>query len=163
LKRNIILILFFLTLNVTGYCGQASRIELTDGSVVNGEVTSFTNGSYTVKTASLGEMNIDAVKVAKIESVGPPALNAPLDSEVQPSSLTPSEINSYRQKLMSNPDNAALLKNLADNPQVQALAEDPEVVDAVKTGNVQGLEKNKKFTAVVNNPQIQETAKEIKQ
>jgi hypothetical protein len=163
LKKYIIFLLFFLALGISGYCGQASRIELTDGSVVNGEVTSLANGSYTINTASLGVIKIDAAKVAKIESVKSSPLNAPFDAGTQLNKLTPTQINNYRQKLMSNPDNAAVIKNLAANPKIKALAEDPEIVKAAKSGNIQELINNKKFTDAVDSPETEEAAKEIKQ
>lgn len=163
MKRNIIFFLFFLSLNITGYCGQVSRIELTDGSVVNGEITAFANGSYTINTVSFGEIKIDAARVVKIESAGSSLLNAPLDSDALSNKLTPSQIADYKQKIMSNPDNAAVIQNLATNPVFRELAEDPEIANAVKSGNIQELIKNKKIIDVINSPEIEEAAKEIKQ
>jgi hypothetical protein len=163
MKRNFIFLLFFLTLNVSGYCGQVSRIELTDGSVVKGEVTSFTNGSYTISTASLGEIKVDAGKIAKIESMESALPNSSFNPGAQLNNLTPSQINSYSQKIMSNPDNAAVVRNLANNPQVRKLAEDPEIINAVKSGNIQALMSSKKFADVVSDPETQEAIKKIKQ
>ncbi|MFH1397289.1 MAG: hypothetical protein ABIH27_01890 [Candidatus Omnitrophota bacterium] len=162
MKRNIIFLLFFLSLNIAGYCGQSSRIELTDGSVINGEIISFASGSYTINTVSLGEIKIAEARVAKIESVGPSVLNSPFDSGVQSNNFAASQINSYMQKLMSNPDNAAVVQNLATNPQVRELAEDPEIVNAIKSGNIQAVINNKKFTDLASSPELKEASKEIK-
>ncbi|MDO8661983.1 MAG: hypothetical protein Q7K98_02015 [Candidatus Omnitrophota bacterium] len=156
MKKYIIFLLFFLALNINVYCGQESRIELTDGSVLNGEVTSLASGTYTINTASMGVIKIDAAKVAKIESVKSSALSSAIN-------LTPAQINSYKQKIMGNPDAAAAIKSLSANPQIKALAEDPEIVNAAKSGNIQELFSNKKFTDVLESPEIQETAKKIKQ
>ena len=119
MKRKIVFLLFFLTLNIAGYCGQAGRIELTD----------------TDSTPS---------------------------SSVQAGNLTPSQVNAYGQKIMSNPDNAAIIENLARNPRIQALAQDPEIIQAIKSGNIQALRENKKFSDVVNSPETQEAVKDIK-
>jgi len=161
--KKYIIILLFLAFNVAGYCGQTSRIELIDGSVINGEIVSLANGSYSINTASLGVIKVDTLKVAKIESVQPSAPSAILNSSVQPNSLTSEQINSYKQKIMSNPENVAAIKSLATNPQVQALAQDPEIVNAVKSGNIQELINNKKLIAVLGSSEVEETVKKVKQ
>ena len=61
MKKTVILYIFFLAFSLSGmhaYCGQISRIELTDGSVINGEIISFADGMYDISTDSLGEMKI---------------------------------------------------------------------------------------------------------
>jgi len=120
LKRKIVFLLFFLTLNIAGYCGQASRSELRGADSAPG-------------------------------------------SSVQSGNLTLSQVDAYGQKIMSNPDNAAIIENLAKNPRIQALAQDPEIIQAIKSGNIQALQENKKFSDVVNSPETQEAMKDIKQ
>jgi hypothetical protein len=120
LKGKIVFLLFFLTWNIAGYCGQADGVEQADINPVRG-------------------------------------------SSVQSGNLTPSQVDAYGQKIMSNPDNAAIIENLAKNPRIQALAQDPEIIQAIKSGNIQALQENKKFSDVVNSPETQEAMKDIKQ
>jgi len=162
-KKYFILLVFVLALNISGYCGQRSRIELTDGSVLNGEVVSLANGTYTINSASMGAIKINAAKVVKIEVLKDPLLNTPVYSSAQLKDITPEQIDSYKQKIMSNPDNAAVINDLTANPQIQELAKDPTIVNAAKSGDVQTLISNKKFKDLLESPELEETAKKIKQ
>jgi hypothetical protein len=145
LKRIIVFGLFFLTLSAAVYCAQASRIELSDGSVINGEITSYINGVYTINSKTFGEIKLESAKVSKIESVNPPG------------------IEDYRQKVMNNPQNAAVITGLAADPQIQELVKDPQISNAAKAGDIQALMKNEKFMSIVNNSQLQEAVKKLKQ
>lgn len=163
MKKNIISLLFLLTLHSAGYCGQVSRIELTDGSVIKGEITSFENGSYTLHTASLGEIKIDETRVAKIESAESSFPNPSPGSGGLANNVTSFQFDAYQQKIMNNPENAAVIRNLATNPQIRELAEDPDIVNAIQSNNMQELLMNKKFSDVLSSPEIEEATKEVRQ
>ena len=53
--------------------GELSEIELTDGSIIRGEIVSFINGVYTVKSGSVGTVRIDEsdVQLIRVKSEGP--------------------------------------------------------------------------------------------
>jgi len=153
--------LFFLALNTAAYCGQVNRIELTDGTVINGEITSYTNGVYTISTPALGEIRVEALKVSKIESPSRPSINPGIQA-AQPNNLSPSQIDNYKQRLMNNPENTAIVTGLAADPGIQELAKDPQIIDAAKAGDIQALMKNKKFMDIVNDPRIQEEMRKLK-
>jgi len=157
LKRNIIFCLFFLVLAAVAYGGQASKIELTDGSVINGEVIAFANGFYTINTPALGAVRIESAKVSKIQTLG---LSS---SDSQPGNLSQSQIDTYRQKIMDNPGTADVIKGLATDPQIQDLAKDPQIQEAAKSGDIQSLLKSEKFMRAVNDPKLQEAVKKLKQ
>ncbi|MFA4933892.1 MAG: hypothetical protein WC574_05625 [Candidatus Omnitrophota bacterium] len=164
MKKNIILCLFLLTLYAYAFCGQASRIELTDGSVISGEIVSYLNGVYLIKTTSFGEVKIKADKIAKIDPASYQATGAPAGNSAKPAGdLTQSGVDAYGKKLMSNPENAALITGLAADSQLQEIANDPQIQAAAKSGDIQALMKNEKFMDIVNNPKMQEAIKKIKQ
>jgi len=163
LKRIIIFCAFFLAFNAAAYCAQVSRIELTDGSVINGEITSYVGGVYTINTATSGEITVGAANVSKIESANSPAVSTPISSAVQENGPVQPQVDSYRQQLMSNPGNAAIVTGLAVTPEIQELVKDPQIVEAAKAGDIQALMKKKKFMNIVNSPQVQEAFKKLKQ
>jgi len=163
LKKIIIFCLSFLALNAAAYCGQVNKIELSDGTVINGEIVSFANGVYTIRTLALGEIKVGALRVSKIESLNRSLTNTPDASVASPSNLTPSQIDSYKQRLLDNPESAAIVTGLSTDPQIQELAKDPQIADAAKAGDIQALMKNKKFMSIVNDSRIQEEIKKIKQ
>ncbi len=160
MKKIIIFLFISSACLAVAYCEQASRIELTDGSVINGEVVSFANGVYTINTATLGSVKIESAKISKIQTVNPPLTNTP---HLEAVNLSQRQIEAYRQKIAGNPQNAAVITGLANNPQVQGLAQDPQIQEAAKSGDIQALLKNEKFMQVVNDPELQETVKKLKQ
>lgn len=83
-------------------------------------------------------------------------------NEAESVNLSLSEVDAYKQKLMSNPENAAIITLLANDSQFQALVDDPQLVAAAKAGDFQALMKNEKFMEVVRSPKFQEEAKKLK-
>jgi hypothetical protein len=163
LKNIIIFCVFFLASNGVVYCGPINRIELNDGSVINGEILSYENGRYSVSTSALGEITLDALKVSKIESADYRFSDTQIDLTGQSGSLSQLQLNTYKDKLLSNPENAAIITGLAADPQIQELAKDPQIMDAAKSGDIQALMKNEKFMNIVNSSKIQEAIKNLQQ
>jgi len=155
--------LFLLGFCTTAYCGQMNRIILTDGSMVNGEIVSYENGIYVIRTANFGEVKVESAKVFRIDSIKSPLPSVPSIPVIHSSNPTSSEINRYRQELMSDPESAAIITGLAVDPQIQEIAKDPQLQDAVEAGDIQALMRNKKFIDMLNNPKMQDAIKKIKQ
>jgi len=162
LKKIIVLCLFSLALTAAAYCGQPSRIELIDGSVINGEIVSFLNGIYTVNTGSLGEVKLEASKISQIKTANAPSFNIPSNVPAQTQNFTQPNFESYKQKLMSDPGNAAVVSGLVANPRIQQIAKDPQIEEAVKAGDMQALMNNPKFMEMVNSPEMQEGIRKLK-
>ena len=68
MRKLIFFFVFILGLASMAYGGQKHTVELTDGSRIEGEVISLENGRYTLRTAHLGEIKVEASKVRKIET-----------------------------------------------------------------------------------------------
>jgi len=162
LIKIIIFCLLSLVLAATAYCGQLSKIELTDGSVINGEIVSFVNGVYTINTTTFGEVKLEAKKVFKIESANPVMSGTLTNPAAQKDSSTSSLVSTYGQKLMENPENASIVTGLAGNAKLQAVANDPQIQNAAKAGDIQSLLENPKFMEIVNSPEMQEAIKKLK-
>ncbi len=58
-----IFLLLFMTLPVAVHAGELQEIVLIDGSVIVGELVSLTNGIYTIKTATLGDLKEQNARV----------------------------------------------------------------------------------------------------
>lgn len=154
--------LFCLALNTAVYGGALSKIELADGSVINGEVVSYVNGVYTINTATFGEMKIGGEKVHKIESANYSSASVPISPVIQTNDPVAAQVSTYGQTLMKNPENAALIAGLSQNSGLQAIANDPELQNAAKKGDIQALLNNPKFMGIVNSPEVQEAVKKLK-
>jgi hypothetical protein len=161
--KNIIIFYLFFALNTAAYCGQLSKVELADGSVINGEIVALENGVYTIKnTATFGEIKVGAEKVSRIESANYALPGISTSRTDQANNLTPSPVSVYGQTLMQNPENAAVISGLTRDPGLQEMARDPELQDAAKKGDIQALLKNPKFMDLVNSSEVQEAVKELK-
>ncbi len=163
MRKIYLICLFFLAFCVCGYCAQESRVELSDGSVINGQIVSYANGVYVLDTPAFGVIKVEAAKVARIESAGYSSSVTPVSPSVTSGNFSKSEVSAYSQKWMSNPASAAVITNLASDPSIRELVEDPEVQAAIKSGDIQSLMKNEKFMSIVNNPNMQESLKKLKQ
>ena len=162
MKKIIIFCLLSLALNAAAYCGQLSKIELTDGSIINGEIVSFANGVYTINTSTFGEIKVGSEKVSKIESVNYTLPYTSISPIAQTNNLAGSQVSAYGQTLMKNPENTAIVTGLTKDPGLQEIARDPELQAAAKTGDIQALLKNPKFMDIVNSPEVQEAVKKLK-
>lgn len=161
LRKPVILCLIFMLFGSIAYCGQESRIELADGSVINGEIVSYADGVYSLNTRSFGMVNVESSRVSRITPSGGQL------SGIQPAgspsaSTSQVDFSNYQQKIMSDPASASLVTGMAFDPSIQALAEDPQIQEAVKKGDIQALMQNEKFMSVVNNPKMQESIKKLK-
>ena len=73
----------------TATAGEYKEMELIDGSTIRGELISFNNGVYQLRTSSLGLIGIEDSKVLMIRSIsahitgGERQANAPASSEIE--------------------------------------------------------------------------------
>jgi len=136
--------------------GELSEIELTDGSMIRGEIISFSNGVYTVKSGSVGTVRIDEsnVQLIRVKSDRSPT------RELSDSSLS-SEAQALQQLMMSDEQLLNNILSLQNDPDVQEILNDPAIVRAVNSGNIDALISNPKFMQLLVNPKIQSITREV--
>jgi len=132
--------------------GEIREIELTDGSVITGEVLSLTSGVYTIRTGALGTFKIEDTKVRSIRQPG--ALSS------RPSGPN-SETRSLQDKMMSDKDVMAMIQSLKDDPQFTKILEDPEIMNAVNSGDTAALMANPKFLQLLHNPTVRDIQQKV--
>jgi hypothetical protein len=163
MKKYIFLVCFMLMLISLADAGEKKRIELTDGSTVDGEIVSFSDGRYTVMSPSLGTLKIEDSKVRAIhkadETTGVPT------NEV--ASLDPATIQSNIQKMQpvitGNPEIMKAVSGLAARPDFQALLKDPEIMNAAKSMDIKTLMANEKFVKAINDPAVREIGRKVEE
>ena len=133
----------------SAYAGEAQRIKLIDGSVLNVEVISMKNGVYTFKSPSLGEFHLNAKRIQSISSSGMPA------SQTKPGKV---DLKQLKATIMANPQNMKLINGLKNDTDVQAVLSDPKILSAIKSGNYTSLATNPKFLKLMNNQKIKQIA-----
>lgn len=65
-SHYILLILLAIFIPAQAFAGPTQNIELTDGSIVRAEMVSLSDGTYTLRSDTLGEMHIAAAKIKSI-------------------------------------------------------------------------------------------------
>ena len=141
-------------LAVTSSAAEIKEIELTDGSIITGEVLSLSSGVYTIRTVSLGVLEIDDAKVRAIRPQGTPSS--------QQSGQT-GDVKSLQDKMMSDREVMGMIQSLKDDPQFTKILEDPEIMNAVQSGDTAALMANPKFLQLLHNPTVRDIQQKVAQ
>ena len=137
--KYLIPILFGLIIGIGSASASEMRvIELTDGSVISGEIVSLSNGVYTVRSGTLGTIQISESKIRTIRAKG-------MGREEMGD-----QANSIQQKMMGDVDIMGMVESLRSDPDFQEILRDPEVVRAVQSGDIAALMANPKFMQLLN-------------
>jgi len=150
---------FLLSLFLTGvlatssFAAEPKEIELTDGSVITGEVLSLSSGVYTIRTGSMGTLKIDDAKVRAIR----PQSSSSLPRQTGQAG----EIKPLQVTMMSNAEAMGGVEALKDDPQFMKALEDPEIMNAVNSGDIASLMANPRFLELLRNPTVQEIQQKV--
>ncbi|MEW6666767.1 MAG: hypothetical protein AB1512_16310 [Thermodesulfobacteriota bacterium] len=132
--------------------GPVQKIELNDGSVIQGEVLSFDGSLYKIRTASLGTITVPASRVRTIHT----------GTGGSGSSLTERpEYRELQQSILGSPEALNMILGLQNDPDVQAVLQDPELMKAVQAGDLERLLASPKFMRLLENPKIQDIGKRV--
>lgn len=134
--------------------GELRTIELTDGGTLTGEVLSLSNGMYTIKTPSLGEMRIEESKIRSIRSGSAPAPAAGTGA-------SPADTTALQEKLLRDKEVVALIQSLQNDPDFQKVLQDPDLMKAVQAGDLAVLQSHPEFMKLLNNATVGEIRKKV--
>lgn len=143
------LLMIFLTLAIAAGMATAAEmreIELTDGTIVTGEIVSLTGGVYTVRSATLGTLRIEESNIRTIR----------LKDSVGSSANTGGEVMSLQNKMASDGEIMNMIQGLQSDPEFQEILQDPEIMKAVQTGDITTLVANPKFMRLLNNQAVKD-------
>lgn len=130
--------------------GELREIQLSDGSVVSGEVLSLSGGIYTIKSDTLGTLRLEESKVRVIRPKSSPRDNAGGDTK------------SLQEKMMSDQEIMGLIPSLQNDPEFKKIMEDSELMKAVAAGDIAVLMADPRFMKLLSNPTVQEIQKKVK-
>lgn len=66
----------FFFISGAAFAGSLKEIQLSDGSVIKGEIVSYANGVYHIKSDALGTFNLEDARVVSITSLAEEPSNA---------------------------------------------------------------------------------------
>ena len=147
------IILLFMTLVAAAAVAAAEtrEIELTDGSVITGEVVSLSKGVYTVRSDTLGTLRIEGSKIRAIRMQGSAASQSNAGGQV----------NSLEDKMLGDSEIMDTIHALQNDPDFQKVLQDPEIMKAVQTGDVAALMSNPQFMKLMNKQAIKDINKKL--
>ena len=149
LKTCTSIFLFLWVVSSTSHAGVVSQIKLVDGSVIQAEIISFSNGVYKLRSEMLGTLSIAEDRV---QSIRPNKSQTPeMLEKLESSDLSVGKkVQGLRQKLTSDPETMEMLLDLGNDPSMIGVLNDKDLMRAIQQGNL---------STVIKNPKIQKLMK----
>ncbi len=146
---SINIFLFLWIVPSSSHAGVVSQIKLLDGSVIQAEIISFSNGVYKLRSESLGTLSIaeDRVQSIRPNKSQTPGMLEKLESS-DPS--VGKKVQGLQQKLTSDPKTMEMLLDLGNDPSMIGVLNDKDLMRAIQQGNL---------STVIKNPKIQKLMK----
>ena len=146
---SINIFLFLWIVPSSSHAGVVSQIKLLDGSVIQAEIISFSNGVYKLRSESLGTISVEEKRVQSIlpnksQISGTPAQLETADPPVG------QKVQGLQQKLTSDPKTMEMLLDLRKDPSMIGVLNDKDLMRAIQQGNL---------STVIKNPKIQKLMK----
>ena len=144
LKTSTSIFLFLWLVSSASHAGVVSQIQLLDGSLIQAEIISFSNGVYKLRSESLGTLSIAEDRVQSIHPNLPqiPGIPNKLQATDPPIGQ---KVQGLQQKLISDPKTMEMLLDLQSDPSMSSVLNDKELMRAIQQGNISKVIKNQKI------------------
>ncbi|WP_028315897.1 hypothetical protein [Desulfatibacillum aliphaticivorans] len=157
------------------FAGMVSEFQLTDGTVLRGEIIAHSGRVYSIRSKTLGVIRVHESKITSISSQNPSSGGVAGSS--QTSSYTGSTSSTYgasssggdaqvvkqsqalQRQMMSNPNIMNEIMSLSSDPEIMEILADPEIMNAVSSGDINTLMANPKFMKLLSHPKMQQITK----
>jgi hypothetical protein len=144
--HRIAAVLFLVLLGSISFKSSAeSRIELIDGTSINGEVVSMSNGRYVIRSQSLGQIEVPSSSIRSIKPTG----------ATTPSGQANTDIQAIQQQIGTSPELMQMVTSMMSDPEIQEVIKDPELVQLIMSGNLEVLKNDPRIHQLMNNPSMQ--------
>jgi len=150
------LLLFSLSIR-TASAGEVREIELNDGSIITGEVQSFSSEIFIIKSDSLGTVRVEESKIRAIR-----AKSSTTVSGAGSGSGNTGAVKNLQEKMTGDKDIMALIQSLQDSPDFKKILEDPKIMKAINDGDIAALTANPQFMKLLDNATVKEIEKKVK-
>jgi hypothetical protein len=141
-----IILVVLLSVSAGSAKAEMREIELNDGSVIAGDIISLSDGIYTVRSASLGTLRIEASRISAIRAPGATTLQ----------NNSSSQVDSLRNEMLSDAEIMNAIRTLQNDPDVQKILQDPEIIKAIREGDIGALMRNPEFMKLLDKQSIRD-------
>ncbi|MCB1645253.1 MAG: hypothetical protein KDI36_07355 [Pseudomonadales bacterium] len=132
---------------------------LRDGSQVRGEIVSFSNGVYEIRSSALGTLRVPDARVVSILTADSASQSAPAPTTAAGANSAMdfgSALDSIKSGIASSPDVMSQIMQLQHDPQMKEVLSDPAIMQAVQRLDFEALSRNPKFQALMNNAKVRQ-------
>lgn len=129
-------------------------LELADGSIISGRIISLENGVFTIASPTLGHLRVKDSEIMSIRSETAP------EPAMQSSQQTPNNVPSnetftnIQSRIMAEPEILSLVMSLQHDPEVLAILNDPAIMRAIATRDMESLQNNPKIRRLEGNATV---------
>lgn len=155
----------------TSLATETRQIYLEDGSSIVGEIVSVENGSYVIKTKSLGTITLGSQQIESISRLGAatnttsvsrdvsaPALNSTV---VAPRGGLESSVQQIQTSIFSSASLMSSIMQMQDNPEMQAVLNDPELMQAIQRFDIEAIQNNPKIIRLMKSRDMHEIQSKV--
>ena len=162
LKTCTSIFLFLWIVSSASHAGVVSQIQLVDGSVIQAEIISFSNGVYKLRSEILGTLSIAEDRV---QSIRPNKSQAPgMLEKLESSDLSVGKkVQGLRRKLTSDPKTMEMLIDLGNDPSMIGVLNDKDLMRAIQQGNLSTVIKNPKIQKLMRSKAVGEVIQRSKE
>ena len=121
-------------------------IKLKDGSQIQGDIQSIQDGQYTVVSPSLGTVHVAQSNIVQISYDGGGESRDRAETDAAGIDHVSSQAQQLQAQLAQDPEAMKSILSLQNDPQIQALLNDPQIMQAIQRGD---------YPSLLNNPKIQ--------
>jgi len=159
-----ILVILLSLLSAPALAAGQNQLTLMDGSVISGEVTSVEGGVYSIKSPSLGTITVKAAEIRKIEMTGvASATESAPNMQSAPSASSNSQLEDLQRRILGDDSVMNSVTALQGDPLFQDILNDPSILDALRSGNLEALERNPKVLRLMDDPRVKDITRKLPQ
>jgi len=155
---------------------ETRQIHLDDGSSIIGEIISVQNGSYVIKTKSLGTVTLGFQQIEGISALGAATnavgtsrnLGAPVINSTtsNPAATAPqvgleSSVQQIQSSIFSSAALMSSIMQMQDNPEMQAVLNDPELMQAIQRFDIEAIQNNPKIIRLMKSRDMQQIQSKV--
>ncbi len=136
-----------------------SRVELTDGSVIAGELMAIEGGRYRIRSAALGEVTIPESRIRSLQ----PLAGSSASTATSAAPTHTAEIADIQKRLALDPGLMEQITTLQNDPEIQSSLSDPELSGMILSGDIERLRADPRFQRLMSHPSIQAIMRQVGQ